>query len=139
MFEVRVESGFEAGHCRDPGGAELPLHHHQWLVAVRVRSGGLDHIGIVVDFRAVRAALDELLALLDQRVLEEVEALDCAAPTAPALARWIFERLGERLRHAGGGENHTEPDRTHEYWLEAVEVEADPGLRFEYRPAPLSP
>ena len=130
-----MESGFEAGHRRGPAGEELPLHHHEWKVAVRVRSEELDHIGIVVDFRLVRAALDEVLAELDQRVLEEVEALGDMEPTAPALAQWIFERLTMPLRHVRSGVEHTEPDRSHDYWLEAVEVEADAGLRFEYRPA----
>lgn len=133
MFEVRVESEFEAGHRRGLGGEEAPLHHHQWRVAVRVRSRDLDHIGIVVDFRRVRAALDEVLALLDQRVLEEVEGLADAPPTPAALARWIFARMRERLTDAGAAEEHTEPDTAHEYWLEAVEVEADEGARFEYR------
>lgn len=134
MFEVRVEAEFEAGHRREPGGGEAPLHHHQWQVAVRARSVDLDHIGIVVDFRLLRSALDEVLALLDQRVLEEVEGFAEKAPTAPAVARFIFDRLRERLPHAAGGDNTTEPDRSHEFWLDAVEVEADVGLRFEYRP-----
>jgi 6-pyruvoyltetrahydropterin/6-carboxytetrahydropterin synthase len=134
MFEVRVEAEFEAGHRRDAGGAEAPLHHHQWQVAVRARSRDLDHIGIVVDFRVLRAALDEVLSILDQRVLEDLDAFAGGAPTVPAVARWIFERLGERLPHAGGGDGVTEPDRAHDFWLEAVEVEADAGTRFEYRP-----
>lgn len=133
MFEVRVEAEFEAGHRRGPDGSELPLHHHQWQVAVRARSEDLDHIGIVVDFRLLRSALDDVLALLDQRVLEDVEGFAELAPTAPAVARFIFEHLRARLPHATGGENITEPDRSHEFWLDAVEVEADAGERFEYR------
>lgn len=135
MFEVRVEAEFEAGHHRGPQGEELPLHHHQWQVAVRVRSQDLDHIGIVVDFRVIRSVLDEVLSGLDQRVLEDVDGFADAAPTAPAVVRWIFERLRERLAHVTGGEGGTEADGAHEFWLDAVEVEADTGTRFEYRPA----
>ena len=134
MFEVRVEAEFEAGHRRGPQGEDLPLHHHQWQVAVRVRSEDLDHIGIVVDFRVLRSVLDEVLAALDQRVLEDVDGFADMASTAPAVARWIFENLGERLGHVTGGEGGTEADGAHEFWLDAVEVEADPGTRFEYRP-----
>ena len=134
MFEVRVEAEFEAGHRRGPDGEDVPLHHHQWQVALRARSQDLDHIGIVVDFRVLRSVLDEVLSGLDQRVLEDVEGFAKAAPTAPAVARWVFERLGERLAHVTGAEGGTEADGTHEFWLEAVEVEADSGTRFEYRP-----
>ena len=126
MFEVRVEAEFEAGHRRGLQGENLPLHHHQWQVAVRARSEDLDHIGIVVDFRVIRSVLDEILSELDQRVLEDIDGF-------VAVARWIFERLSERLTHITGGEGGTEADGKHEFWLDAVEVEADPGTRFEYR------
>ena len=134
MYEVRVEAEFEAGHSRGPDGAELPLHHHAWRVAARARSHDLDHIGLVVDFRVLRGAVDEVIATLDQRVLEDVDGFDEGGPTAPAVAAWIFERLEQRLRTVTGGENGTEPDGAHEFWLAAVEVEADSGTRFEYRP-----
>ncbi len=134
MFEVRVEAEFEAGHYRGPEGEESPLHHHQWQVAARARSDGLDHIGLVIDFRVLRAAIDDVLAQLDQRVLEDTDAFRELAPTAPAVAAWLFARLEERLRAVGGLANGTEPDRGHEYRLHAIEVEADPGTRFEYRP-----
>lgn len=133
MFEVRVEGEFEAGHGRGPGGEELALHHHQWTVAVRARSRALDHIGIVVDFRVVRSALDEVLAQLDQRVLEELDAFADTPPTAPAVGRWIFEQMAQRLQNVSGSADTTEPDRSHAFWIEAVEIEADPGTRFEYR------
>ncbi len=132
MFEVRVEAEFEAGHRRGPRGEDLPLHHHQWQVAVRARSQDLDHIGIVVDFRVIRSVLDEVLSGLDQRVLEDVDGFAEAAPTVPAVARWIFERLHERLAHVTGGEAGTEADGKHEFWLDSVEVEADAGTRFAY-------
>jgi len=134
MYEVRVEGGFEAGHRCGPGGEETALHHHQWDVAVRVRSRDLDHIGIVVDFRVVRSGLDGVLAQLDQRVLEEVDAFADTPPTAPAVARWIFEQMGERLTNVPAAADTTEPDGSQAFWLEAVEVEADPGTRIDYRP-----
>ena len=134
MFEVRVEAEFEAGHQRGPEGEELPLHHHVWQVAVRARSEDLDHIGIVVDFRVLRAALDEVLSTLDQRVLEEVDDFSGIAPTAPTVAQWIFENVSARLESVEPGGDVTEPDSQHDFWLDAVEVEADEGLRFEYRP-----
>jgi 6-pyruvoyltetrahydropterin/6-carboxytetrahydropterin synthase len=127
LFEVRVESSFEAGHRRGPDGEQAPLHHHVWQVAARARSHGLDHIGIVIDFRILRAALDEVLETLDQRVLEDLDAFADTAPTPPAVAAWIFDQLGKQLAAAGDAGEEAAP------WLEAVEVEADPGTRFETR------
>jgi len=135
MYEVRVEAEFEAGHSRGPDGETQPLHHHAWRVAVRACSDDLDHIGLVIDFRVLRGAVDEVIGALDQRVLEDIDGFDDAGPTAPAVAAWIFERLEERLNTVTGGEKGTEPDSTHTFRLSAVEVEADPGTRFEYRPA----
>ena len=125
MFEVRVETSFEAAHSRDSGGGEAPLHHHEWKVAARARSRELDQIGIVIDFRVLRAAADEVVAGLDQRVLEEVPAFAGTAPTPAAVAEWIFHELEGKLKESQG-------DRAPAYWLEAVEVEADEGIRFEF-------
>jgi len=133
MYEVRVEAEFEAGHSRGPAGEVQPLHHHAWKVAARARSHDLDHIGLVIDFRVLRGAIDEVIGALDQRVLEDVPGFDESGPTAPAVAAWIFARLNERLLTVTGGEKGTEPDGSHEFWLDAIEVEADTGTRFEYR------
>lgn len=117
-FEVRVESGFEAAHRRDAAGEEVDLHHHDWKVAVRARAHELDGIGLVVDFRALRASLDRALAQLDQRVLEDL-AIFAERPAIPeAVAEWLFREL--------------EPTLPPRCWLHGVEVEADPGIRFEY-------
>ncbi|MFQ5744255.1 MAG: 6-pyruvoyl tetrahydropterin synthase family protein [Acidobacteriota bacterium] len=119
MFEVRVETTFEAAHGCGPDGALVPLHHHAWKVAVRARARQLDKMGLVVDFRRLRAAADGAVAELDQRVLEDLEAFSGQAPTPAAVAEWLFHQLRSGLPGP-------------RCWLEAVEVEADPGIRFEY-------
>jgi 6-pyruvoyltetrahydropterin/6-carboxytetrahydropterin synthase len=119
MFEVRVETTFEAAHQVGPDGAPLPLHHHSWQVAVRARAEELDSIGLVVDFRQLRAAADEAVALLDQRVIEDVPDFAERPSTPAAVAEWLFRKLEPAVPSP-------------RCWLEAVEVEADPGIRFEY-------
>ena len=127
MFEVRIETTFEAAHSRGPDGAEAPLHHHEWKVAVRASSEDLDHIGIVVDFRILRAAADKVVAQLDQRVLEDVDGFSKTAPTPAAVAEWIFDGLEDHFRSATA-----EAAGKHDFRLEAVAVEADPGMQYEY-------
>ena len=53
-------------------GEETALHHHQWQIAVHICSEDLDHIGIGVDFRVVRSAVDEVLARL-KSLADELE------------------------------------------------------------------
>ena len=125
---MRVETTFEAAHRRDPAGEETSLHHHDWQVAVRARADELDHIGLVIDFRVLRAVADEAVAELDQRVLEELDGFVDRPPTPAVVAEWLFHRLSELL--ASGDE--PDGDAGRRFWLQAVEVEADPGIRFEY-------
>mgnify|MGYP000285926277 CR=1 FL=1 len=61
MYEVRVEAKFEAGHSRGPAGEKQPLHHHVWNVVASARSHNLDHIGLVIDFRVLQGAVNEVL------------------------------------------------------------------------------
>lgn len=120
LFEVRVVTSFEAAHRRGRTGAQAPLHHHLWNVAVRARARELDGIGVVLDFRRLRAATDEVVAELDQRVLEDLPPFHEAPATADRVARWIFDRLRERL--PGG-----------RAWLHAVEIDAGDGEEGAHR------
>ena len=114
-FEVRVESGFRASHRRGPAGEEVAPHEHDWTVAVHARSGDLDPIALVVDFRVLRADTDAALDELGDRKLEDHPELDDTTPLA--VGSWLLERL---VAEAEG-----------ERWeIFAVEVEADPGVRF---------
>ena len=96
-------------------------------MAVRARSEDLDHIGLVVDFRILRAAADEVVAKLDQRVLEDVGGFSKTAPTPAVVAEWIFDRLEEHFQAVSA-----ETAAKHDFRLEAVEVSADPGVVYEY-------
>jgi len=111
LVEVRIQTSFEAAHRRGPEGADAPLHHHLWDVAVRARARELDAIGVVVDFRRLRAVTDDVVRELDQRVLEDLPPFHERPATPSEVARWIFGRLEDRLP-AGRA------------WLHAVEVEA---------------
>jgi len=122
---------FSAAHFITWGPAACErLHGHSYRVAAEV-SGPLDEHQCVVDFLAVRGALREIIAELDHRVLlpaehtslrvsagaEEVEVslaqrrwvfprdncllLPIADTTTELLARYIAERLRERLASQG--------------------------------------
>ena len=121
MYEVRVERTFDASHCRGPGGQKTDVHEHRWSIALRVESERLNHMAIVVDFRRVRDVMDEIIAPIRGTTLEEHPDF-AATPTTPlAVAAWMARRISGELSQA--------PCR-----LVAVEVEADSGVIYEYRP-----
>jgi 6-pyruvoyltetrahydropterin/6-carboxytetrahydropterin synthase len=93
-YELTVRGHFDAAHhlygypgeCRE-------LHGHTWDVEVTVASDALDEIGIVYDFKALKADLAAVLDDYDHVLINEVAPFDEISPTAENLARVICERL----------------------------------------------
>ena len=94
MFEIRVKEEFEAAHrvAGYPGKCDR-LHGHSWIVEAVVRGTGLDSLGMLVDFKAVKGTLKEILDGLDHRYLNEIEPFASGQnPTAEHLAKYIYEK-----------------------------------------------
>jgi len=93
-YELTVKGHFDAAHrlygypgeCRD-------LHGHTWDVEVTVESAELDAIGIVYDFKSLKADLAGVIDAFDHVLINEVPPFDEVSPTAENLARVICERL----------------------------------------------
>lgn len=99
VYEITVESSFIARHgIRLPDGAVEPSHEHDWHVTARFVGPDLNPCGLLVDFDAVKAALDAVLAPLRGADLNQAPALDGLNPTAECVARTIFEHLFEKCR-----------------------------------------
>jgi len=98
MFELTVRDEFSAAHqLRGYRGSCENLHGHNWRVEVAVRGEELDETGLLIDFRELKAALREVLSELDHRHLNELPAFREKNPSSENLARYIFERLSEKL------------------------------------------
>ena len=95
MYPLKVEGAFEAAHQIEgyPGKCAR-LHGHNWVVEAIVKGKELDELGMLVDFKAIKKALNEVLDRLDHRYLNELEPF-CSGtnPTAENLARILFEEL----------------------------------------------
>ena len=110
MFEVSVRLTFSAAHqLNDYLGDCSRMHGHNWRVIICVRAEELDGLGMVCDFRLVKAKARELLAEFDHTLLNDHPAFSGRDPSSELLAQYFFERLQPAL-DAG---NH---------WLHAVEV-----------------
>ena len=94
MYEIEVRSAFEAAH-RLPGydGKCARLHGHNWEVVAIVRGEKLDELGMLIDFKIVKAELKKVLDVFDHRFLNELESFAGENPTAENIARKIFKQL----------------------------------------------
>ncbi len=102
MYEVTVICDFSAAHSlRDYKGKCENLHGHNWKVEVSVESEGLNHLGMVIDFKILKEETKGLLEGLDHRYLNEIEPFDRVNPSSENIARFIFDRLSEKVNGEG--------------------------------------
>ena len=94
MYEIEVRSAFEAAHfIKGYDGKCARLHGHNWEVVAVVRGEKLDKLGMLVDFKILKAELNKVLDAFDHRFLNELENFAEENPTAENIARKIFQRL----------------------------------------------
>ena len=98
MYELTVRDHFDAAHTlRGYDGECSRLHGHTWDVEVTVAGEDLDNVGIVYDFKRLKAELRTVLDDYDHVFLDEVRPFDDLNPTAENLARVIHERLTDSI------------------------------------------
>ena len=98
MYELTIKQTFSSAHnLRGYDGACENLHGHNWKVEVSVRAEGLDNLGMVLDFKVLKAGTKKVLSRLDHKYLNEVPPFDRENATAENLARFIFGELSIAL------------------------------------------
>lgn len=95
MYTLKVEGAFEAAHqLPDYPGKCARLHGHNWVVEAVVKGRELDKLGMLVDFKTVKKALNNVLDRYDHRFLNELVPFNTGVnPTAENLARIIFTEI----------------------------------------------
>ena len=94
MYELTVRSAFEAAHFIDGyAGKCSRLHGHNWIIEAVVRGEELDNLGMLIDFKILKAELNKVLEELDHRFLNELKIFAEENPTAENLARKIYKKL----------------------------------------------
>ncbi len=110
MFSVGVRDHVMIAHSfrGEVFGPAQRLHGATFVVDVEFRSAEMSADGIVVDIGRAHDELKSVLAELNYRNLDEIEAFRGRNTTTEFLARHVFDRLREAVR-AGrlgpGGEN----------------------------------
>ena len=123
MFEITVESAFEAAHKIEnyPGKCAF-LHGHNWIVEAIVSGDELNELGILIDFKILKAELNKILDELDHKYLNELAIFSKQNPTAENLAKEIFEKLSASEIFVGSAK------------LKAVKVHESPKSCVTYFP-----
>ena len=101
MYELTVEATFAAAHnLRHYEGECENLHGHNWRVEVQLAGEKLDELGMLMDFRDLKATLGDVVQTLDHTYLNDIPPFDRVNPTTENLCRHIAEELGPKLpRH----------------------------------------
>ena len=86
MFELIVHRDFSAAHSlRGYKGNCERLHGHNWKVEIRLEAKELDALGMVMDFREVKKAANEVLSRLDHSYLNELPEFQSENPSGICL------------------------------------------------------
>ena len=99
MYEVMIEEEFSAAHAlRGYRGKCENLHGHNWKVEVYVRGEQLDHVGMLVDFKELKAATRRVMKYLDHQNLNELKPFDVEInPSSEHLAGFILNRVSQEI------------------------------------------
>jgi 6-pyruvoyltetrahydropterin/6-carboxytetrahydropterin synthase len=98
MYVLIVRDEFSAAHRLPASGSKCErLHGHNWKVEVEVSAEQLDATGMAIDFSELKAMTAEILEELDHRLLNDLPPFRQQNPTAENLARYIYERVAERI------------------------------------------
>jgi len=98
LFSVSVETHFWASHQSTlPDGSKELLHRHNWVVTADVGSSELNNMGLVMDFRRLKAMVDNIVAEFDNIQLEKLDYFQRNSSSAESVAKYIYEKLEPKL------------------------------------------
>jgi len=113
MFELTVCDSVSSAHqLHGYDGPCKNMHGHMWKVQMVVCSDALDDVGLVTDFKILKAKLKDVLSPLDHVVLNDLPAFKDSNPSTENLARHIYRALKTacaplRLKHVQVWESDT--------------------------------
>ena len=100
MFELKVVSHLAAAHqLKDLAGPCERLHGHNWKIEVRVRGDDLEHSGLLIDFKTVKQATEQVIQEMDHHFLNELEPFRDRSPSSENIAQHVFQSLARHLNN----------------------------------------
>ncbi len=121
MYQITVEGHFDAAHSlRGYQGKCENLHGHRFRVIARVRASKLNSIGLALDFRELKAKLNEVLQRFDHSNLNEILPFTDINPSSENIASTVYNEVQKKLPG---------------FELYSIEVWESPDAAAEYRPS----
>jgi len=104
MFEISVEDSFAAGHALRGyrGKCENP-HGHNYKVRITVSGEQLDSVGLLLDFKDLKQAMNQIVDRLDHQMLNDIEPFRQLNPSAENMAKYFYDETSRRLLQATDG------------------------------------
>ena len=98
-MDIFIKTHFSGGHHLRAylGNCENP-HGHNWKVKVTVRAVELDHLGMGIDFKQLKQAVNAVVDELDHHDLNEHPAFRDINPSSEHISMFLFQSLKEVLR-----------------------------------------
>lgn len=98
MFDIEIRRTFSAAHqLKGYDGDCRNLHGHNYSVVVHVAAEKLNDIGIALDFKLLKVALDEVIGPFDHHNLSELPEFQAVNPTSEILAQTIYRKMSAKL------------------------------------------
>ncbi len=100
-YELFVKADFSAAHCLNGyEGNCSRVHGHNWTVTLFLKCGGLDEIGIGIDFRKIKLKLADIIGRLDHKDLNSLEPFRDTNPTSENIARFVYREAAKTINSA---------------------------------------
>ena len=99
MHEVMIEMSFSSAHAlRGYQGKCENTHGHNYRVEVHVRGRKLNNIGLLIDFKDLKAATRKVVDYLDHKNINELPPFDVEInPSAEEMAAFFLNEVGRQV------------------------------------------
>lgn len=98
MYEVKVETSFSsAHHLLNYKGKCENMHGHNWKTEITARGENLDRSNILIDFKILKKAANEVMDYLDHKDLNELEEFKNESPSSEFIAKFIYKKMKEKI------------------------------------------
>ncbi len=100
MFEVKIETFFSAAHhlLNYKGNCENQ-HGHNWKVEVYVKGDSLDESNILLDFKVLKKAVNDIVSYLDHKDLNKLPEFADFSPSSEIIAKFIYKKVKEKFEN----------------------------------------
>lgn len=97
--EVMIEMGFSSAHAlRGYQGKCENTHGHNYRVEIYVRGKQLNNIGLLIDFKDLKAATKRVVDYLDHKNINELPPFDTELnPSAEEMAGYFYREVSRDI------------------------------------------